>query len=63
MPSIINILLCVLAASGSIITMALLILSQKKQHQALSLLQAQLEKSEQRVTQQLHQLQLELQER
>jgi len=59
-----NILFCVLAASGiSIITMVLLILSQKKQQQTLSLLQAQLEKSEQRSIQQLHQVQLELHER
>jgi DNA recombination protein RmuC len=64
MPSMMIVLLCVLAASGiSIITMAWLTLSQKKQLLALSLLQAQLEKSEQRFTQQLHQLQLELQER
>ena len=54
MPSLL-ILLCSLAAAT--IILARLIVSQKKQHQA------QLEKSEQRFTQQLHQMQLELQER
>lgn len=64
MSSITMILFCVLTATGmSIGATVLLILSQKKQQQALSLLQAQLEKSEQRSIQQLHQLQLELQER
>lgn len=54
-------LMGLLAASGIMIT--LLVFSQKKQHQISLLLQAQLEKSEQRFTQQLHQMQLELQER
>lgn len=60
MPSLL-ILVCLLAASVIMIT--LLVVSQKKQRQASLMLQAQLEKSEQRFTQQLHQLQLELQER
>ena len=59
--SSILILICLLAASGLII--ALLVLSQKKQHQASLALKTQLEKSEQRFTQQLHQMQLEIQER
>ncbi|MDF1827535.1 MAG: DNA recombination protein RmuC [Legionellaceae bacterium] len=61
MSSMTILLLSVLGASG--VMMALLILSQKKQQQALNSLQVQLEKSEQRFTQQLHQLQLDLQER
>lgn len=64
MPST-SIFVCLFAASGLIsgLIIVLLLLSQKKQHQASLILQAQLEKSEQRFTQQLHQMQLELQER
>ena len=54
-------LIALIAASG--ITITLFLLSQKKQHQTLLILQAKLEKSEQRFTQQLHQIQLDLQER